>query len=108
MPLTGPIPEGRTFFCPHCGALYSVTYSRLSKSDSDIAKCVVCLQIMTSWDSTKVPIYKLVQRPDDALPPPQAPPRSRPARQADDRYCLTDGQKAYLEAVEGAFGSDID
>ena len=36
MPLTGPIPEGRTFFCPHCGALYSVTYSRLSKSDSNI------------------------------------------------------------------------
>jgi hypothetical protein len=34
-PLTGPIPEGRTF-CPHCGALYSVTYSRLSKSDSNI------------------------------------------------------------------------
>jgi hypothetical protein len=66
MPLTGPIPEGRTFFCPHCGALYSVTYSRLSKSDSNIAKCVVCLQIMTSWDSTKVPIYKLVQRPEDA------------------------------------------
>jgi hypothetical protein len=27
---------------------------------------VVCLQIMTSWDSAKVPIYKLVQRPDDA------------------------------------------
>jgi hypothetical protein len=53
MPLTGPIPEGRT-------------YSRLSKSDSNIAKCVVCLQIMTSWDSTKVPIYKLVQRPEDA------------------------------------------
>ncbi len=66
MPLTGPIPEGRTFFCPHCGALYSVTYSRLSKSDSNIAKCVVCLQIMTSWDSTKIPIYKLVQRPEDA------------------------------------------
>jgi len=34
---------------------------------------------MTSWDSTKVPIYKLVQRPDDAWPPPQAPPRSRPS-----------------------------
>ena len=29
MPLMGPIPEGRTFFCPHCGALYSVTHSRL-------------------------------------------------------------------------------
>ena len=36
MPLMGPIPEGRSFFCPHCGALYSVTYSRLSKSDSNI------------------------------------------------------------------------
>jgi hypothetical protein len=36
MPLTGPIPEGGTFFCPHCGALYSVTYLRLSKSDSNI------------------------------------------------------------------------
>jgi hypothetical protein len=23
MPLTGPIPEGETFFCPHCGALYA-------------------------------------------------------------------------------------
>ena len=36
MPLIGPIPEGGTFFYPHCGALYSVTYSRLSKSDSNI------------------------------------------------------------------------
>src|SRR5882724_3334073 len=36
MLLTGPIPEGGTFFCPHCGALYSVTYSRLSKGDSNI------------------------------------------------------------------------
>src|SRR5258707_303140 len=35
MPLTGPIPEGGTFFCFHCGAL-SLTYSRLSKSDSNI------------------------------------------------------------------------
>jgi hypothetical protein len=33
MPLTGAIPEGRSFFCPHCGALYSVTYSRLPDSN---------------------------------------------------------------------------
>jgi len=32
MPLTGPIPEGQSFFCPRCGALYSVTYSRRWKS----------------------------------------------------------------------------
>ena len=50
MPLTGAIPEGRSFFCPHCGALYAVTYSRLSNSDSNVAKCVVCGQIMDKWD----------------------------------------------------------
>ena len=44
MPLTGPIAEGRTFFCPHCGALYSAMHSRLS--DSNVAKCVVCLHTM--------------------------------------------------------------
>jgi transcription elongation factor Elf1 len=66
MPLMGPIPEGRTFFCPRCGALYSVTYPKLSKSDSNIAKCVVCGHIMDNWDSTDVRIFKLVHRPEDA------------------------------------------
>jgi predicted Zn finger-like uncharacterized protein len=66
MPLTGPIPEGHSFFCPHCGALYAVTHSRLSKSDSNVAKCVVCGKIMDQWDSTDVRIFKLVHRPDDA------------------------------------------
>jgi predicted Zn finger-like uncharacterized protein len=64
MPLLGPIPAGRTFFCPHCGALYSVTESRLPKGDTE--KCVVCLQIMDKGDSTKVSIYKLIHRPEDA------------------------------------------
>lgn len=66
MPLTGPIHEGGTFFCPHCGALYSVTHSRRPRDDSKIAKCVVCLLIMDRWDSTKAPIYKLIHRPEDA------------------------------------------
>ena len=65
MPLTGAIPEGASFFCPHCGALYAVTYSRLSSSDSNVARCVVCGQIMDEWDSTKVPTFKLVHRPED-------------------------------------------
>ena len=51
MPLTGAIPEGPSFFCPHCGALYAVTYSRLSSSDSNVARCVVCGQIMDKWDT---------------------------------------------------------
>ena len=65
MPLTGAIPEGRSFFCPHCGALYAVTYSRLSDSDSNVARCVVCGQIMDKWDSTMVPNFNLIHRPDD-------------------------------------------
>jgi hypothetical protein len=64
MPLTGPIAEGATFFCPHCGALYSVMHSRLS--DSNVAQCVVRLHAMEERESTNVPIYKLVQRPEDA------------------------------------------
>ena len=66
MPLMGPIPEGQPFFCPHCGALYSVTHRKLSKSDSNAAKCVVCGKIMDESASTDVRIFKLVHRPDDA------------------------------------------
>ena len=66
MPLTGPVPEGRSFFCPHCGALYAVTYSLRSSSESDIAKCVVCGQIMAKRDTANVPTHRLVHRPEDA------------------------------------------
>ena len=65
MPLTGPVPKGGTFFCPHCGAMYSVTHSRLPKRDSNIAKCVVCKQTMDERD--KVPLYKLIHRPEEFL-----------------------------------------
>jgi uncharacterized protein (DUF983 family) len=66
MPLTGAIPEGPSFFCPHCGALYPVTRSRHATKESNIAKCVVCGQIMDKWDSRDVPTFKLIHRPDDA------------------------------------------
>ncbi len=66
MPHVGPVLEGQTFFCPHCGALYSVTHSQLSEPDNNTAKCVVCLQIMDRWDTAEVPIFKLIQRPEDA------------------------------------------
>ena len=66
MPLLGPVPEGGTFFCPHCGAMYSVTLSRLPKTDRNIANCVVCGQTMDERDSSKVSVYKLIHRPEDA------------------------------------------
>ena len=70
MPLIGPIPEGRPFFCPRCGALYAVTYSRRWKSvdigdDDNAAKFVVCAQTMARWGSIDVPNFKLVHRPED-------------------------------------------
>jgi transcription elongation factor Elf1 len=39
MPHVGPILEGRAFFCPHCGALYSATPSLVPKIEGDTAKC---------------------------------------------------------------------
>ena len=65
MPLIGPVPEGGTFFCPHCGALYSVTHARRPKSDNKIAKCLVCAQ---RWTSGIQPgsDHKLIHRPEDA------------------------------------------
>jgi hypothetical protein len=65
MPLIGPIPEGRAvLLSPVRSTLFGA--SRLSRNDSDIAKCVVCLQIMYERDSTKAAIYKLIHRPEDA------------------------------------------
>ena len=70
MPLTGPVSEGKKFFCPSCGALYSVTYKQGAKKDSDkesnVAKCVVCLKVMRETESTTVPVYTLIHRPEDA------------------------------------------
>ena len=66
MPHVGPVSEGHTFFCPHCGALYSVTRSQVVESESKTAKCVVCAKIMDRWDKTDVPLFKLIHRPDDA------------------------------------------
>jgi len=63
MPHVGPVLEGRTFFCPHCGALYSATPSLVPKSEGDTAKCVVCLKPMGKPDT--IPSFKLLQRPED-------------------------------------------
>ncbi len=66
MPLTKSVADGGTFFCPNCGALYSVTYRRHSEIGRGIPKCVVCFFIMDERDSAETRIYKLIQRPEDA------------------------------------------
>ena len=66
MPLSGPVSQGTKFFCPTCGALYCVTYKQASQKETSIAKCVVCLKVMNETDSTSVPVYTLIHRPEDA------------------------------------------
>jgi hypothetical protein len=63
MPHVGPVIEGRTFFRPHCGALYSATPSLVPKSEGDAATCVVCGRVM---DRPKAGNFKLIHRPEDA------------------------------------------
>jgi len=65
MPHVGTVLEGRTFFCPHCGALYSETPSLVPKS-GDAAKCVVCNKVMDGSNATKAGSFKLIHRPEDA------------------------------------------
>ena len=64
MPHVGPVLEGRTFYCPHCGALYSVTPSLAPKSEGDTGKCVVCLKVMDKLDAGRG--FKLLHRPEVA------------------------------------------
>jgi len=66
MPHVGPVLEGRTFFCPHCGALYSATPSLVPQSEGDAATCVVCGKVMDRSNATKAESFKLIHRPEDA------------------------------------------
>lgn len=56
--------DGGTFDCPHCGATYSVTYTRTPIRDHDHATCDVCNSVMDEWNSTIFPSYKLIGRAD--------------------------------------------
>ena len=55
--------DGGTFNCPHCSAVYSVTYTQTPFRDSDHATCDVCKNAMDEWNSATFPRYKLVKRP---------------------------------------------
>ena len=64
MPLTGAVTPGEAFYCPHCGALYAVTYS--PRRDSNVVKCVVCGNSIDEPKSNTTRVYKLIHRPEDA------------------------------------------
>jgi transcription elongation factor Elf1 len=54
-----------TFKCPHCGALYEITYEKKAPShDNHAADCQVCGKRMDSRNDSSIPCYELVKMPD--------------------------------------------
>jgi transcription elongation factor Elf1 len=53
-----------TFKCPHCGALYEITYEKTDTDDKYAADCQVCGKRMDSSNSSNIPCYELVKMPD--------------------------------------------
>ena len=63
MALTWRIVDAGEFTCS-CGAVYRKAIQRLPTRDSDSATCSVCGSEMDRWNSTRVPDYELVRRPE--------------------------------------------
>ena len=53
-----------TFKCPHCGALYEITYEKIASDDKHSADCQVCGKQMDSTNGSRIPCYELVKMPD--------------------------------------------
>jgi transcription elongation factor Elf1 len=52
----------KLFKCPHCEAIYEVTYARVHVRDKDNAICEVCKKEMDRWQSTTYPKYVLLTK----------------------------------------------
>jgi transcription elongation factor Elf1 len=53
----------KKYTCPHCGAVYEVTYTHISQRDRDTEDCEVCRKRMHSWSGSSIPHFRLVERP---------------------------------------------
>jgi len=53
-----------TFKCPHCGALYEITYEKAVSHDNHAAGCQVALKQMDSTNGSSILCYELVKMPD--------------------------------------------
>jgi hypothetical protein len=57
-----------TFCCSECGALYEVTRMRFEAAVEDYAECVACGCTLAEWNTTDVPLYRLIRTPDGDEP----------------------------------------
>jgi hypothetical protein len=53
------------FKCPHCSAEYELIMTHISFRQRSYANCQVCWKAMYSWDSSRVPRFKLLVQPDN-------------------------------------------
>jgi formylglycine-generating enzyme required for sulfatase activity len=42
--------EAALGLCPHCGAVYELTYTRLAATNHDRAVCAKCRKVMKEWN----------------------------------------------------------
>jgi hypothetical protein len=53
----------KTVTC-QCGAIYERTEKKVIFRDSDSFACHVCGHKLESWSGSRIPIFKLVKRPE--------------------------------------------
>jgi transcription elongation factor Elf1 len=57
------------FECPHCRALYVANFTHVPQKHEGTASCDVCGRVMSHWNATTVPSYRLIKRPEERNPP---------------------------------------
>ena len=57
-----------TFTCSECGALYQVTRTQFPEPVKDRAECVECGCLLAEWNTSSVPLYRLIRTPDGRTP----------------------------------------
>jgi hypothetical protein len=53
----------------HCRAVYERTETRLIFRDSDDFACRECGEVLESWSGSRIPVFKLIKRPDRSNAP---------------------------------------
>ena len=54
--------------CKKCGAVYERTETKLAFRDKDNYNCDICGQELESWNGSRIPMFKLIKRPDGTEP----------------------------------------
>jgi hypothetical protein len=52
------------FRCPHCRAEYEMLKASISFRQRSYANCQICFKTMYSWNSSRVPRFTLLKRPE--------------------------------------------